>query len=300
MDHPRRFGLNEKARQAILTRGDETTSGETYDMIGECFLLARRLAEAEAAFRQGNAAVPNAGVLEYNLARVAAAAGKPAEALAHLEKALACAPARRDRPLPAAGRGAQEARPGEGTGAERLEKLYAAEASNAALGRFLAGAIRPRGTTSTRPKRSTWRCLKKDPTVAAYKELIELCRKATRRHAPGGAWRRASKKKACWRRFGGRGESDPADAALLRPPRRGRPAAAAARSGEARLRHAQGGGAAGPRRESSMPLAGGVLRPGDRRPAQGGGRSAADLGRGPVARTIGRPKRPRCSSAGWA
>ena len=93
MDHPRRFGLNEKARQAILTRGDETTSGETYDMIGECFLLARRLAEAEAAFRQANAAVPNAGVLEYNLARVAAAAGKPTEALAHLEKLLRLAPA---------------------------------------------------------------------------------------------------------------------------------------------------------------------------------------------------------------
>ncbi len=70
MDHPRRFGLNEKARQAILTRGDETTGGETYDMIGECFLLARRLPEAEAAFRQANAAAPDAGVLEYNLARV--------------------------------------------------------------------------------------------------------------------------------------------------------------------------------------------------------------------------------------
>ena len=179
MDHPRRFGLNEKARQAILTRGDETTSGETYDMIGECFLLARRLAEAEAAFRQANAAVPNAGVLEYNLARVAAAAGKPTEALAHLEKALASHLPEGIDPYPLMAEVLKKLGREKELAPQRLETLYAGEGSNAALGRFLAGQY-ARAKELDKAETLYLKVLKKDPTVAAYKELMELCRKNNR------------------------------------------------------------------------------------------------------------------------
>ena len=56
--------------------------------MGDCFLAANRLREAEAAFEKFNESMPNRAMLAFNRARVAAQADKPAEALALLEKAF--------------------------------------------------------------------------------------------------------------------------------------------------------------------------------------------------------------------
>ncbi len=62
---------------------------------------------------------------------------------------------------------------------QRLETLYAGEGSNAALGRFLAGQY-ARAKELDKAETLYLKVLKKDPTVAAYKELMELCRKNNR------------------------------------------------------------------------------------------------------------------------
>ena len=95
IENPRQFGL--KRGRPEETAGQ---AGETYDLIGDCFLRADRLQEATAAFQKADAESPNAGLLEFNLARVAARSGKPAEALARLEKALPLAPATSQGPTP--------------------------------------------------------------------------------------------------------------------------------------------------------------------------------------------------------
>jgi tetratricopeptide (TPR) repeat protein len=196
LDHPGRWGLQEKDRNAILLRAGDffgltTVSDDKirltddgvrrmYDVIGECFLRAHRPQDAAAAFRQGNALAPDTGVAEYNLARAAAEAGKPADALAHLEKALSLHVTNqgidpyllRAEVLKKLGR-EKELAP------QRLETLYAAEGSNAALGRFLAGQYARAGKIDKAEALylAVW---KKDPTVAAYKELIDFCRKNQR------------------------------------------------------------------------------------------------------------------------
>ena len=72
IENPRQFGLNEDTRKKLLGK-----ASETFDLIGDCFLRAGRLQEATAAFQKADAESPNAGLLEFNLARVAAGRASP-------------------------------------------------------------------------------------------------------------------------------------------------------------------------------------------------------------------------------
>ncbi len=174
IENPRQFGLNEEDRKKLLGKANET-----FNLIGECFLRADRLQEATAAFQKANAEAPNAGLLEYNLARVAARSGKPAEALARLEKVLSLR-------LPNEGTDPYEllaevlkklGREKELT--ERLEKLQTADPDNADLAYVLAGQYGRAGKVD-QAETLYLAALKKAPTVAGYAGLMQLCRKGKR------------------------------------------------------------------------------------------------------------------------
>ena len=56
-------------------------AGSTYQLMGECFLSADRPQEALAVFEKAEQAAPDKALRQFNLARVYAKTGKPAEAL---------------------------------------------------------------------------------------------------------------------------------------------------------------------------------------------------------------------------
>ncbi len=172
LEHPARFGLDERTRKLLL--GGEP--GECYELFGEAYLLAGRLTEAEAAFRKSQAAAPNEALLKFNMARIAAHRGHDQEALAGLESGL------------------QQGLKGEGTvpyevladvlkklGKEnelldRLEKLRAADPANAALGYFLADRYLKAGRTDS-AEALYLQLLASSPTTLAYRSLAEIYRK---------------------------------------------------------------------------------------------------------------------------
>ena len=85
--------------------------GPTYQLMGDCFLAADRPEEARAAFQKADQFSPDKAMRQFNLARVYAKTGKPAEALAALEAVLGRASGRpRHRPLRNAGRSARQTR----------------------------------------------------------------------------------------------------------------------------------------------------------------------------------------------
>ncbi|UCC65483.1 MAG: lysine--tRNA ligase, partial [Anaerolineae bacterium] len=128
LEDPQKYGLDEAGRDRLLGE-----PGPTYLQMGECFLESKRLDEAVAAFEKAHQLESDEALLSYQLARVDAQAGKPAEALAKLQASF-------DKRL---------ARPGiepyrllarllkelgkEDELVSRLEKLHAGDPENAAL-----------------------------------------------------------------------------------------------------------------------------------------------------------------------
>ena len=80
LDHPERFGLNERFKKMLL--GDP---GPAWNLIGESFLLAGRFPQAVAAFEKGHRAAPSQQLLDYQLARIDARSGHPDKALQRLQ-----------------------------------------------------------------------------------------------------------------------------------------------------------------------------------------------------------------------
>jgi tetratricopeptide (TPR) repeat protein len=173
LEHPERFDFG-KAEKMFL---GETAA--TYDLIGESLLLAGRLQEATAAFEKGDAKAPNPGLLQYNLARVSARAGKTEEALARLEKAFQLR-------WTSEGDGPYEllAEVLKKLGKERellprLEKLYAARPADVPLAYFLAGQYR-RAEQLDKAEALYATLLKKTPASEGYQALVEIYRKTKR------------------------------------------------------------------------------------------------------------------------
>ena len=77
LDHPDEFAYGREGQ-----RGAAGEPGPTYQLMGECFLSADRPQEAQARFEKADQAAPDKALQQFNLARVAAKTGKPAEALA--------------------------------------------------------------------------------------------------------------------------------------------------------------------------------------------------------------------------
>ncbi len=174
LDHPNEFAIDEPFRKALL--GD---AAATYQTMGECFLAAGRPQEARAVFQRAERLKPNQALGQFHLARVYAKSGKPAEALTALESAFA-------GHLDHEGTTPYETladvlgtlgRKGELMG--RLEKLHAAEPTNAPLGYCLAAQYRAAGKTD-QAEALYVALLKQRPSLAGYRGLVEIYRQGKR------------------------------------------------------------------------------------------------------------------------
>ena len=88
---PRRIAIEEQAKRMLLGE-----PGPTYQLMGECFLVGRSAARRRwPPFRRPTKLAPDKALQQFNLARVDAKTGKPAEALAALEASFRRAPDRR-------------------------------------------------------------------------------------------------------------------------------------------------------------------------------------------------------------
>lgn len=130
---PKKHGLEDESIKLVL--GDP---GPTYNLMGQCFLLAGRPKEARAAMEKSNQVAPHAGLYALNLARLDQQSGKPREALDHLQACF-------DAHLASEGiqpyRLLREVLEGLKLGGEllsRLEKLHAADPVNVPLAYYLA------------------------------------------------------------------------------------------------------------------------------------------------------------------
>jgi tetratricopeptide (TPR) repeat protein len=129
----KKYGLDDDAAKLVL--GDP---GPTYNLMGQCFLLAGRVQEAQAAMEKSNRVAANPGLYALNLARLDRHNGKLREALAHLQACF-------DAHLASEGiqpyRLLREVLEGLKLGGEllpRLEKLHAADPANVPLAYYLA------------------------------------------------------------------------------------------------------------------------------------------------------------------
>ena len=172
LEHPEQFGLDERTKNAL--RGN--AGGEIYELFGEAFLMADRFAEAEAAFRKLHSLTPNETLLKFNLARIAARRGQAQEALAGL------------KPYLNSGLTSEGSMPyqlladvlkklgKEGELLDRLEKLHAADPSNAALSYSLAEQYFKAGRMEKAEPLYLELSIK-SPTTLAYRSLAEIYRK---------------------------------------------------------------------------------------------------------------------------
>jgi tetratricopeptide (TPR) repeat protein len=172
LDHPDRFGINERTRKLPL--GSE--AGECYELFGEAFLMAGRFTEAEAAFRKSQALAPNEALLKFNMARLAARRGQAQAALAGLQPYL-------DRGLSSEGSAPYQLLADvlkklgkESELLDRLQKLRAADPTNVPLSYFLADQYLRAGRTEMAEPLYLELSVK-SPTMLAYRSLAEIYRK---------------------------------------------------------------------------------------------------------------------------
>ena len=180
LDQPGESGLDDEMKKDILGE-----PGLTYQMMGECFLAAGRLDEARTAFQKAEQAAPNKALRQFNLARLDAKAGKPAEALKELEAALAGHLADRGT-APYETLADVLAKLGKKNDLiGRLEKLRAANPKDLPLGYFLAQQYRAAGKLDK--AESLYRELVRapaspdnQPNAAGYHELADIYRRGKR------------------------------------------------------------------------------------------------------------------------
>jgi tetratricopeptide (TPR) repeat protein len=210
LDDPDKFGLDEEALKELLVE-----PGETYSVMGECFLRTDRADEAVAAFNKAHQVDPNEGLLGYRLARVEAQTGKPAEALATLQtyfdehlSSEGTAPyrllsemlqklAKKDELVP------------------RLEKLRADDPENVPLGYFLAETYRE--AEQLDKAEPLYRLLvEKTPTITGYRSLVAIYRETGRTETLLNVLGEAAGKGIALESLGAEGRSISDDADLVR------------------------------------------------------------------------------------
>ena len=174
IDHPERFGPDQAFKNAILA-----DAGTAYALMGESFFLTGQHDRAAEAFQRAHRAVPNKGLLGYNLARIEARTGKHAQAL---EKVQAYFNERE------AGQGLApyrllaeilKALTKEGELLGRVEKVRADDPGNLPLAYFLAETYLEAGQTDK--AETLYRdLLSKTPTSVGFRHLAAIYRKARR------------------------------------------------------------------------------------------------------------------------
>jgi tetratricopeptide (TPR) repeat protein len=130
---PKKHGLEEESIKLVL--GDP---GPAYNLMGQCFLLAGRAKEAQAAMEKSNQLAPNPGLYALNLARLDQRGGRPREALDHLQACFDAHLASEGiQPYRLFGEVLESLKLG-GELLPRLEKLHAADPANVPLAYYLA------------------------------------------------------------------------------------------------------------------------------------------------------------------
>lgn len=171
---PKRYGVDEEVKKILLGE-----PGPTYNLIGECFLLANRPSEAIQAFEKAHALAPNQGLLSYNLARVDAKTDKLERTLTRLQVYF-------DQRLTAEGiapyRLLAEVLGKLGKKNEllgRLEKLHVADPANVPLAYYLADRYHEAGQLE-KAEALLKQLLAKAPTAVGYRGLVDIYAKSNR------------------------------------------------------------------------------------------------------------------------
>lgn len=174
IDHPDEFAIDQGLIKVLLGE-----PGPTYQLMGECFLATNKTQEASAVFRKADEVAPDASLRQYNLARIDAKTGKPAEALAALEASFA-------EHLDGEGVAPYElladlldALGKKGELVDRLEKLRSNESKNVPLGYYLASQYRATGQID-KAEALYVDLLEARPTISGYRSLVEMYREAKR------------------------------------------------------------------------------------------------------------------------
>jgi tetratricopeptide (TPR) repeat protein len=153
--------------------------GLTYQLMGECFLAADKPQDALAVFEKADKVAPDKALRQFNLARVCAKTGKPAEALAALEASFAehltdqgMAPYETlAELLGTLGKKAELL--------ERLEKLRQSDPNGIPLAYYLASQYRAAGQLD-KAESLYLELLKSKPTLTGYRALIDLAKQTKR------------------------------------------------------------------------------------------------------------------------
>ncbi|MBN1591178.1 MAG: tetratricopeptide repeat protein [Pirellulales bacterium] len=183
-------------------------------LFGEYFLLADRLAEAEAIFEKAHQKRPDAGLLHFCLARIDAKRKRPNAALKHLE---ACFREDFDEAGKEPYRLLKEVLVQLGRGDElfgRLEKLLAKNPENVPLAYFAAHQNLEAGRLDKAAALYT-SLLKKRPTTDAYSGLIKIYRKTGQIEALLRTLGEAAGQSTSLDNLGGQIKAITADAVLL-------------------------------------------------------------------------------------
>jgi tetratricopeptide (TPR) repeat protein len=210
LDHPQQYNLDGQIKKQLL---DEP--GLTYNLFGECFLLADRLDEAQAAFEKAQQLAPNEGLWQFNQARILARRHQPQQALAALETCY-------QQHLASEGTAPFEllaevlADLGKkGELIERLEKLRAEDPKNLPLGYFLAEQYHKAERFGD--AEALYRGLiEKAPTPTGYRRLAEIYRKTGRVDALLATLGEVMEKTGLLETFGSEVEAISGDADLMR------------------------------------------------------------------------------------
>ena len=177
LEHPQEVGLDESVRKRLLGE-----PGLTYNLFGECFMLADRLDEAQSAFQKAHELRPNRGLLEFNQARIHARRGKPQMALAALEACFKQHLASEGMaPFMLLAEVLDEVGKKKEL-IERLEKLHAEDPKNLPLGYFLAEQYH-QAERFQKAEPLLVSLVKKSPTPTGYRRLVEIYRKTDRHDA---------------------------------------------------------------------------------------------------------------------
>jgi len=177
LEDPEQFGLDARWKKRLL--GND---GATYNLFGECYLLADRFDPATTAFQNAHAVAGDEGTLQFNLARVHARRKQPKRALKALEASFKHSLA--DEGLAPYGLLANVLEQ-LGTKDEllpRLEKLHADDPDSVPLAYYLAGKYHEADRPADAEK--LYRGLvEKSPTLTGYRALIEIYHRTDRPEA---------------------------------------------------------------------------------------------------------------------
>ena len=174
---PKDFGIDDALQKSIIGDG-----GISYQLFGECFLEAGRIADAKAVFQKANEIKSDDGTLAYNLARVESKQKQPAQALQKLQTYF-------DKRLTSQGTAAYEllvellTELGQQNQLlERLEKMRAADPANIPLGYFLAQRYEQAEQFEKAEAIYTYLVKKHDKQtpLEVYRGLVEVYRRAKR------------------------------------------------------------------------------------------------------------------------